>query len=182
MCYKPSLLKNPCTHTGLCAISRAQSDISNMFCCNNVPKFNRLKKSSSLRMVFIATWLQVGWVILLMLAKLGWAGLRVLDKAYLHIGQSVRLLPDVGWPWLGWLAQLYIFHPSIGRFLGHCRGLSEEEKVHKHLVISAHIKSVYFSFSIHVTRVNQFERTLPNGRVAERQPGNTTRLLGGILV
>lgn len=52
-------------------------------------------------MVFIATWLQVGWVILLMLAKLGWAGLRVLDKAYLHIGQSVRLLPDVGWPWLG---------------------------------------------------------------------------------
>lgn len=39
-------------------------------------------------MAFIAAWLQVGWVILLMLAQLGWAGLSVLVKAYLNIGQS----------------------------------------------------------------------------------------------
>lgn len=57
--------------------------------------------------------------------------------------------------------------------------LSEEEKMLKPLIISAHIKFVHFSLAIHMTKVSQCEKTLPNGRAAEAMPN---RLLRGGLV
>lgn len=44
-CYKSSLLKNAHIQRGLCAISKVQLDISNIYCYNNTaPKLTDLKK------------------------------------------------------------------------------------------------------------------------------------------
>lgn len=157
MCYKPSLLKNACTHRGLCAILRAQLDISSIYYYNNtIPKFSKLKN-----IVYYYSW----YLLLLDHRWDGWFWWCWLSLAgqILGLGLSLftywkvnRLLPDVGLLWLGWWLNsicLILQLANVGVFLGHCRGPSKEEKILKHLFISIHVMFVRFPLAIHMANV-----------------------------